>query len=398
MNRVIAILTERLGVLRTWGSFARVAVWTVAWCVVVSLAIAPRSPRPDDRDHVQDVPPSDVSYLGPTSRQDFGGFLAPPHRTDEPFTVAWIGGSEVKLQGVSLGGEVSNRISAFGDRPVNIDAYTLIAPRPIDVIRTLDSARADGVDAVVVSINAIWLTDEWSMRSWPNLDVSNIGTLWRSPSTWPWAASLTTPADAAWRITRAAFPLVEAQNRLNENAREIVDTFDMVARPADDSAAAGEAGPDERDPRLPDNATEFWLIQEYGVSIMDDTTRRVATMVDGLDDDSPVADALNLQLLQSAEAAGIPVYLYVAPFSPEELTNPELAVAANQVEAYWTQLAGRLTSPLVEIEPGQLTSLFAEQATYHDAVHMKDAAPFAEVLVPRLCANWQTAHPTKECS
>ncbi len=65
-------------------------------------------PTSDDRDHVQDVPPSDVSYLGPTSRQDFGGFLAPPHRTDEPFTVAWIGGSEVKLQGVSLAGEVSN--------------------------------------------------------------------------------------------------------------------------------------------------------------------------------------------------------------------------------------------------------------------------------------------------
>ena len=131
---------------------------------------------------------------------------------------------------------------------------------------------------------------------------------------------------------------------------------------------------------------------------MDDTTVRIAKMVDGLDDDSPIADALNLRMVLTATAADVPVLMYVTPFSPDALTNPELAVAATQVEAYWAQLAGRLTSPLVEIEPGQLTSLFAVQATYHDAVHMKDAAPFAEVLVPRLCANWQTAHPTKECS
>ncbi len=397
MNRVVAVLTERLGVFRTWGSFARVAVWVVVWCVVVSLVVAPAPPSLDDREHVEDLRPSDVRYVGPTSRQDFGGFLTPPHRTDDPFTVAWIGGSEVKLLGVSLAAEVSNRISAFGNRPVQIDAYTLIAPRPIDVIRALDSARANEVDAVVVSINAIWLTDEWSMRAWPNLDVSNIGTLWRYPSTWPWAASMTTPADAAWRVTRAAFPLVEAQNRLNDNAHEIVDAIDMVARPADGGIPTGT---DEPDPRLPAtaNSTEFWLVQEYGVSIMDDTTVRIAKMVDGLDDDSPVADALNLRMVLTATAADVPVLMYVTPFSPEELTNPELAVAANQVEAYWTQLAGRLTSPLVEIEPGQLASLFAEQATYFDAVHMRDAAPFAEVLVPRLCANWQTAHPTKECS
>ena len=396
MNRVIAALTERLGVFRNWASFARVGIWVIVWCVVVSLVVAPRAPSPDDREHVQDLPASDVRYVGPTSRQDMGGFLAPPQRTDDPFTVAWIGGSEVKLREVSLAGEVSNRISMFGDRPVQIDAYTLIAPRPIDVIRALDSAQANGADAAVVSINAIWLTDEWSMRSWPNLDVANIATLWSTPSTWPWAGSLTTPADAAWRVTRSAFPLVEAQNRLNETALDIVDAFDVVARPPE--AVADAVVPDDRDPRLPSNATEFWLIQEYGVSIMDDTTARVATMVDGLDDDSPVADALNLRLVEDAAAAEIPVFLYVAPFSPEALTDPELADAANQVEAYWTQLAGRLTSPLVEIEPQQLTSQFAERASYHDLVHMRDAGPFAEVLVPRLCANWQAAHPTRECS
>ena len=61
-------------------------------------------------------------------------------------------------------------------------------------------------------------------------------------------------------------------------------------------------------------------------------------------------------------------------------------------------IAERVESLLIEIEPGQLSSRFAERARYFDLVHMADAGPFADVLVPELCANWQLAHPGHECS
>ena len=131
---------------------------------------------------------------------------------------------------------------------------------------------------------------------------------------------------------------------------------------------------------------------------MDDTTARVAVMVDGLDSDSPVADSFNLRLLEEAQAAGVPVFMYVAPFSPEAMADPGFAAAAGKVEAYWAQLAKANTSPIVEIEPTPMTAEFAGSAAYNDVVHMSDAGPFAEVIAPRLCANWRTAHPTWECS
>ncbi|MEO6654427.1 MAG: hypothetical protein ABIP17_17445 [Ilumatobacteraceae bacterium] len=408
MNTMLRFLRERLGVLGSWASIGRVVAWVAVWAVVIGVVFAPRGPAPADRERDADAPPSDVRYLGPTSKQDLAGFVTPPERLDDPFTVAWIGGSEVKLREVSVAGEVDGRIRMFGDRPVQIDAYTLLAPRPIDVIRAVDAAVADGVDAIVLSINATWVTDEWSMREWPNLDVANVGSLLRRPSTWPWELALTSPADVSWRVTRAIVPVVEAQNRLNGDAQDLVDAFDVVSQPGDDPApgpAPIDGGPidgippdDELDPRLPDDATSFWLVEEYGPSILDDTTQRVATMVDGLADDSPVADALNLRLVQAIEAAGIPAYLYVAPFSPEALADPELADAARQVEAYWTGIAARVESPLVEIEPGQLSSRFAVPARYFDLVHMADAGPFADVLVPVLCANWQRADPDRVCS
>ena len=63
---------------------------------------------------------------------------------------------------------------------------------------------------------------------------------------------------------------------------------------------------------------------------MDDTTARVAVMVDGLDSDSPVADSFNLRLLEEAQAAGVPVFMYVAPFSPAAHSP-----APRQAFAFW---------------------------------------------------------------
>ncbi|MEJ7801270.1 MAG: hypothetical protein WKF60_12160, partial [Ilumatobacter sp.] len=362
MNGMLRFLHERLGVLGSWASMGRVAAWAAVWAVVIGVAVAPRGPEPADRERDVDEPPSDVRYLGPTSKQDLAGFVAPPPRTDDPFVVAWIGGSEVKLREVSVAGEVAGRIRRFGDRPVQIDAYTLLAPRPIDVIRAVDAAVSGGADAIVLSINATWLTDEWSMREWENLDIANLGSLLAKPSTWPWGVALTSPADLTWRATRAILPVVEAQNRLNGDAHDLIDAFDIVER-ADDGRETdggdvidGVPPDDERDPRLPDDATSFWLVEEYGPTILDDTTKRVATMVDGLADDSPVADALNLRLVRDIEAAGIPAYLYVAPFAPDALADPGLAAAAAQVATYWTGIATRVESPLVTIEPGQLTA------------------------------------------
>jgi hypothetical protein len=131
---------------------------------------------------------------------------------------------------------------------------------------------------------------------------------------------------------------------------------------------------------------------------MDDTTQRVATMVDGLDDNSPVADSFNLRILEQVQAAGVPTFMYVAPFAPAAMADPTFALAAQQVEAYWSQLANTNTSPIVEIEATPMTAEFAESAAFNDVVHMRDAGPFADVIVPRLCTNWRTAHPTWECS
>jgi hypothetical protein len=393
-ERIVALLTGRFRVLHTWGSVGRVAAWVVVWTAVLGLVLHPRGPSPADREIEADVPPSDAQYLGPTSRQDYAGFLPPdpPAGTDETFDVAWVGGSEVKLREISVTGEVANRIHAFGELPVQVQGYTVVAPRPIDALRAIESAVANGADAVVVSINMVWLSDETSMRDWTNLDVSNLGTLFEDPPSLPWGVSLTSPADVAWRISRALSPIVEAQQRLNSRAQDIVDELDVVHHPDEQPVDT------DVNPRLPPDATSFWLVDAYGPAIMDDTTLRVSRMVEGFDDDNPGADLFNQRIVDTAEDAGIPVFLYVAPVSPESLTHPELVAALDKVDGYWSAIAAGVGSDIVAIETRPMTDQFADRANFHDVVHMNDAGPFADVIVPRLCDLWHRADPTRECS
>ncbi len=396
MNSLVITLMRRLAVGTSWGGVLRITAWVVVWVVVISWVIDPAPPSPADRDIEADVPASEVRYLGPVSPGDLAGFVAPsPADTDDVFTVAFVGGSELKLRDVSVVGEVASRIGSVGGQPTRFDAYTLVAPRPIDALRGMEAAIANGSDAIVVSLNAVWTTDEWSMREWPNLDVANFGTLWRTPGSWPWALAFQSPGDAAWRVTRAISPIVEAQQRLGGRADGWVERLDVVDQP---EGGADELPPPELEPQLAGDATTFWLVDEYGPDVMADTTERVARMVEGFDADAPAARHFTQRLIDTAESAGVPVYLYVAPFSPESALNPRFAAAEERVAAFWSEAASAIDSELVTVEPTSMTPEFADRAVYFDIVHMADAGPFADVLVGRLCGQWRSVDPNQECA
>jgi hypothetical protein len=226
-----------------------------------------------------------------------------------------------------------------------------------------------------------------------NLDVANFGTLWRAPGSWPWALALQSPGDAAWRLTRAISPIVEAQQRLGRRADEWVDRLDVV-----DRSGVGELPAPELEPQLAGDASTFWLVAAYGPDVMADTTERVARMVEGFDSEAPAARHFTRRLIDTAESAGVPVYLYVAPFSPDSALNPRFAAAEQRVTEFWSEAASTITSDLVTVEPGSMTPEFADRAVYFDIVHMADAGPFADVLAGRLCGQWRSIDPNQECA
>ncbi len=391
MSRVLRILTDRYGVFRTWPSFVRVAAWAFVWTLVISAVLAPSLPRYTDRAHSPDDPPSNVRYVGPISRSDFAGFL-PPEHDDDSFTVAWIGGSEVKLNTVSVPGAVENRIDTVGGRPLLIDSYNVIAPRLIDMLRAVDTAIDHDADAIVMALNPAWVHSEWSMRDWTNLDVSNAGLLFERPATASWGALLTSPADVAWRISRALIPLVEVQSRLNERADDESDRLDLVETP--DTPAPADTG----DPRLPTDPSTFWITQAYGPERVEDDDVRVRTLMEGIGPGREEARFFIDAIVDRLDDADVPVFMYTTIFDPDSLADPAFDAAARDVEAFWASVAADVDDPLIEIEPRSMSRDFDSAGLFIDHVHMNNAQPFGEVLVERLCAQWTRTNPNWSCT
>lgn len=405
MKRARAFLIDRLGVGGSWGSIGRIAGFAAVWVYLLGLVASPRASTTADRNVDADIPASPVEYLGPVSRQDYGGFLPATDSTPDAFRVAWVGGSETKWESRSVPGQITQFMSTFGGAPIEHDAYTIIAPRQIDALRAIDAALDDQPDALVVSMNPVWVSDEWSAREWPNLDVDEITTLLADPMLWPWALALTSPEDVGWRVTRELSPIVEAQTRLNADAQDIVGALDIVESPLPSTTQPGVPLPEPvGDPRLPvGDPSYFWLVQEYGSERIVDSTERVALMIDGLVGDDSVARQLATQIAQKVEAAGIPVFLYPAPTSPDSFDNEHFAASFANLRRFWYDIAASVDSPLVHFEIESMTAAFADgdglvNGGFIDVVHMYDTAPFAGILAPKLCAQWSAAFPGDSCA
>jgi hypothetical protein len=385
------LLTDRLGVFTTRSSVVRVLVWTVVAAAGLSWAFAPDEPVASDRRIAADVPASDVRYVAPQSAGDLSGFLA-PEPEDGEFNVAWIGGSEVKLESVSVPGEFSRRVTTVGGDELVIDTYSIVAMRVIDTYRAVLSAIDNGADAIVIALNPAFTTDEWSLRAWPNLDVSEFASLLGDARTIGLAAAFTSPADAVDRVLTALSPLARARLAANRTMTSWFDPLDVLDDPPD-----GTVSTEPLDPRLPSDSSTFWLRQESSRD-PEQVDERIAGIVEGFGVGSSTSDSVLDALVEAGEVAGVPVYLYAAPLSQDYLADPRYADTVAAIERHWQELDERTDAPNVVVEPGMLSREFTVDVPYQDPIHALDAGPLAEIMVERLCEQWRGLDARLECA
>lgn len=398
MNRVIAFL-HHLRVLDTRSSVLRVVAWTVVSVVVISQVLAPAGPRYTDRHTPADNPPSAVRYVAPMAKTDLAGFLPPPH-DPKAFTIAWIGGSETKLDSVSVPGEVSRRITKVGNRPVRIDSYDLVAPRTFDVYLALVAAIRSKADAIVMTINPVWFTPQWSIHDWPNLDATDPLAFAQHLGTAPWLVSSVPPSDFSWAALFATLPLLRQQTKINIRLGRDIDNIGVLGRPATPLP-----------PPLPPKPfrafeTDFWLSQHYGGRPFNEDTlpksiERLALLLKGLPgiDDRQLGARYVKLLLSDAAGSGRPTFVYSNPLSPAGLADPTLGPLATHDEDQLTALAAEIKAPNLVEQPGDLTRDMAPDPNlFADVAHMNSAGPLADVLTPRLCDALVHINPRLACS
>lgn len=382
MSRVTTLL-RRAGVFSTWGSVARVAAWTVAAALVLGRVLPSHTATYTDRPIPADEPASAVRYVAPFDKGDEDGFLAPPHDPNS-YTVAWIGGSEVKWQGVSVPARFASRVSAVGDKPVVIDAYSMLAMRSVDALTALHAAIDNDSDAIVVAVNPSWFFPEWSEQAWQALDVAYPGTLWRDPSTWGWAPFIASPADLLLALAGSAVPLVDNRGSARDNVNGVFDATDVLLHPPADSS------PPTTLKGLPADSSDFWMLHERGRESQTSFSARFTVFLQGLEDaDHSAGDDAIRQLVDVAAGSGRPVFFYFTPVSFDVLDNPvdEPLVAA--LEERLAAIADGAAGPTVTVQADSLSREMEPADVFLDVVHMNNPEPLLDLLTPLLCDQWK---------
>ncbi|MDQ2729297.1 MAG: hypothetical protein M3Y91_15880 [Actinomycetota bacterium] len=398
MNRVILIL-HRLRLLDTRASLIRVVAWTAVSVVVISQVVAPTGPRYTDRKTPPDNPISAVRYVAPLNKTDLSGFLPPPHNP-KAFTIAWIGGSETKLDSVSVPGEVSRRIAKVGNRPVLVDSYNLVAPRTFDAYLALRAAITSKADAIVMTVNPVWFTPQWSAHDWPNLDVSDPLAFAHQVSTAPWLVSSVPPSDFSWAALRATLPLLRQQTPINVKLGDAIDNVGVLGKPATPLPA-----PLPPKPFRPFE-TDFWLSQYLGGAPVDQDTPqqsigRLAVLLQGMNgiDDRALGERYVKLLLSEAASSGRPTYVYSNPLSFAGLADPTLGPLATHYEQRLAALAAETKSPNMVVQSQSVTrDMTPDPNLFVDVAHMSTAGPLADTLTPKLCDALVHINPALACT
>lgn len=103
--------------------------------------------------------PVTVPRPSPINRiDDAATSSAPAERIDDTLTIAWIGGSDVELDGRSLPSALAARDIRVDGRRVSISADVTIGPMPADLVSSVDAAVARGADALIVALSPSWTT------------------------------------------------------------------------------------------------------------------------------------------------------------------------------------------------------------------------------------------------
>ena len=381
MNKVVAAL-RRVGVFASAASVVRVVLFTAVLAIVAS-HLLPR-PTPAARPIPADVPPSAVNYVGPVERSDERGFLPPP-ADPATFTVAWIGSSEVKLNGVSVPAAFAERVQRVGDKPLRVDAYTMLHQRAIDVVAAVRSAGRAHADAIVVSFNPVWMNVEWTAQFWRALDVADPGTLVEDASMLPWAASLLSPADMAWWSAAKVSPVVDQRFSLNASTAGVRTMLDVLHHPT----GGGPTADTEAANPVAMSAEDFWLARRLGTHGSGADHARLASQLAGLGQSTATGDDLFATLLDAAADTGVPVYIYLSPLSFAVLGDPAVEAPLAAVEARVAAVAERRASGAVVVRPMSMSRLLTPADLFSDVIHFHDPGPFADLLVDELCATWQ---------
>ncbi|MFZ5617952.1 MAG: hypothetical protein ACOZAA_11620 [Pseudomonadota bacterium] len=262
-------------------------------------------------------------------RQDPRGFTTPAETNleDNQFGLAWISGSSISVRAKKKRHQFMGRKSyeltdvfAAETRRLNgqkfwVHEYLIQGARTGDIRRAVAHASNDPlVDAIIVSLNPVWLYNDWAIYTDSNQRASITGMKGATAEDWLYALKYSRPSSILGAVLADASVLVRDRQALGRKLPKYDDLSFPLTKAPEKSGAHYPTAP------------SFYRGRDFTAPpVMKAHEKYRATLLRQTLKESGQNARFFCLALKSLKAAGKPALLYVAPLPQGAADDKELA-------------------------------------------------------------------------
>lgn len=381
----LAQLRDRFGLLASWTSVGRVAVWILIGLSLVSV-VAP-VPERDQRatSFNQFMMDPHVLEIG-ADINDLRGFH-PRAQGDDVFKIGWVGASSVQVR--TPEGErfypqiIRERVPEIDGRPVEIDMYFLSGMRAWDEYLALLAAISDDVDLIVVTLNPMWIFNDDAITGWNNLGAGGARDLLGEPRAWLFAPMVITPSEALIGTVGHQFDAIDGHWSYGGGLRDRIADWTPLDR-------SQPPAPDEEPSELATiaamrNPINFWWAYRNARPKGMTTEGNHAWELNNANPDGPTVNKAIVGWMADAVVdSDIPTLVYLAPIASSSLEDPRVDNALAGIEARLGEYVDDFDADHVHFEHLSL-SRELPYLEFRDLIHLFEFEAPVTLLQGRLC-------------
>jgi len=303
-----------------------------------------------------------------------------PRSAGETFRIAWVGGSEFDTETGLLPIFLTEQVQTIGGKPISIDAYLVQGMRTTDDYMAIRSAIDSKPDAIIFSLNPIWLFNSAAAQGWQQSSPELLRVSVSDPKGIKRAILFSNPWDVLMTTFAPTSNIVTDRFAFSNALRNKAETFwpDGLRLTGENSTTSKLAN--LRDDRSP---VEFWMAEKNGLGLNEYWT----------------GSSTNIQTVRdmfaALESSNVPAYVYLGQLNPDYLEQNSEAVT--EVE---TQLASIVSqSENTYFQTDILNDYLPLEVTlFKDNVHFLDGEPAGTFISQIFCEQVVRQRLSLECN
>ena len=316
-------------------------------------------------------------------RQDPRSFTTPreTNLAEDQFGLAWISGSSISVRAKKRRHQFQGRTSyeftdvfAAQTRRINdqkfwVHEYMIQGARTGDIRRAaLHAANDPLVDAIILSLNPVWLYNDWAVYTDSNQRAAIVGMKGATPADWLYALKYSRPSSIAGAILADISIIIRDRQAFARNltaSREL--PFPLGEAPAPSSAhyppvPSFYEGRDFTAPAI------MKAHEKYRATLMRQTLRE---------------NGQNAQFfclaLKSLRDSGKPVLLYTAPLPQDAADDADLSAFMEEWVSLTQRLVTKCGGPNIRLNAETWRGVPGERV-HRDIVHLRYGQPVVDAV------------------